>query len=815
MAVAAASRPVSHGPRSPTLSDAGMILPAHEADFARSFSPAPCIERPPSPPALYTHSSQIKLGSAPPSRRRASYQKKSPSLSAQSSRSTLRTMANHEAMATKRAIAGDEALASSPTIQNTLSSAPPNHWSSQDQRRLSTASSSVHSEDLDNWPGFDSHGTFDDSGVDLDDQEKRGHAPGETYLGDDLGNERWPNERNSGSDEDDDPYSSAALSRRAEIILANAKKRLNVMEGNLRGARESLVVSPTFNSTTATDLSQHISAARERDRRLYAGIGPIPPRIHSYRASPLAPNGSPSHSRGLSETSVPLPFTPSYLTRTTSNKRASSAIGHTSGPWSPEGYGQGRFPIKESRSVEVLRDPRNTWGSAEREHVVRSTSRSSRSPPGLETLPEDDDGARIHRSASAASGLRDQMNDLKGRISSLKLKAQEDHLRRRSLQSLRTPSPFTSAETWYSGTNAYQSGQSPISGNAGLGIKTESPTRKALYHNDYNQMSNPTTTAASQFKAEKLVTYDVKERGHIANEHAYPAQYDDTEERPLHEPASIEEDYDLDETDEGDFLSVDGEEMEAGADSVYEDAVYEMPVTERHEDRVDAFDYEHFFLHSAMGTYGLDGRRASTSSGSSTATTRPVTALQTHEDLSSTEKRISYHQRNGSVDSVSTVGTFATAAEEQSDDDEENEQMDQFSQQILSSQQPVASRPGTHNGLSTLRSDSAINMRRANGSSPTQTSISRGSSSPGDLASGLQTSKIFSILTEASRDEPRLALSEEETQLIYGLAASFQQVCANLQNTYGEAYERKAWRRRLDDARKILNGEEPDDDQSF
>lgn len=587
------------------------------------------------------------------------------------------------------------------------------------------------------------------------------------------------------------------------------------MEGNLRGARESLVVSPTFNSTNSIDLSQHISAARERDRRLYAGIGPIPPRIHSYRASPLSPNGSPSHSRGLSETSVLLPFTPSYLTRTTSNKRASSAIGHTSGPWSAEGYGQGRFPIKESRSVEVLRDPRNTWGSAEREHVVRSASRSSRSPPALETLPEDDDGARIHRSASAASGLRDQMNDLKGRISSLKLKAQEDHLRRRSLQNLRTPSPFTSAETWYSGTNAYQSGESPVSGNAGLGIKTESPTRKVLYH-DYNQASMPTTTTTTaQIKAEKLVTYDVKERGHVANGQSHPAQYGDTEDGPLHESESIKEDYDLDETDDGDFLSVDGEDVEADPDSVYEDAVYEMPITERHEDRVDAFDYENFFLHSAMGTYGLDGRRASTSSGSSNATTRPVTALQTHEDLSSTEKRISYHQRNSSVDSVSTVATFATAAEEQSDDEEENEQMDQFSQQILSSQHPTTSRPGTQNGLATLRSDSAINMRRVNGSSPTQTSISRGSSSPGDLASGLQTSKIFSILTEGSRDEPRLALSEEETQLIYGLAASFQQVCANLQNTYGEAYERKAWRRRLDEARKILNGEEPDDDQSF
>jgi hypothetical protein len=583
------------------------------------------------------------------------------------------------------------------------------------------------------------------------------------------------------------------------------------MEGNLRGARESLVVSPTFNPRGgALDLSQHISAARERDRRLYAGIGPIPPRIHSYRASALSPS-SPSHSRGMSETSVPLPLTPAYVTRTTANKRASSAIGHTSGPWSAEGYGQGRFPIKESRSVEVLRDPRSTCTTVERDSAVRPASRSSRSPRSLETLPEDEDGARVHRSTSAASGLRDQMNDLKGRMASLKQKAQEDRLRRRSLQSLRTPSPFTSAETWYSGTNAYQSGGSPLTANAGLGIKTESPTRNALYD---DALTSKTT--ASQQEGERLVTQDMNEQEHTATEHTYIGQYRfPPQAGHSHEADAFVEDQVDDEIDDGDFVSVDGEDIEPGGESIYEDAVYEMPVTERHEDRVDAFDYEHFFLHSAMGTYSLEGRRSSTGSDSSTATTRPVTAVQTSEELSNTEKRISLHQRNPSVDSVSTMASFATAAEEQYDDEEENEQMDQFSQQILSTQRPVTSRSVTQNSEGSLRSDSAINMRRANGSSPTQTSISRGSSSTGEFASGLQTSKIFSILTEGSRAEPRLALSEEEAELIYGLAASMQQVCANLQSTYGEAYERKAWRRRLDDARRILNGEEVEDDQSF
>ncbi|CBX92695.1 hypothetical protein LEMA_P054010.1 [Plenodomus lingam JN3] len=818
-AVSAPRRTPSYGPRSPTLSDAGMILPVvFEVDSTRPESPAPYMERPPSPPALYpqTHSSHVKLTSAPQCRRRASPQtKSSPSLSAQSSRSTLRTMTDSGA-SHQPAMIRNGAFASSPTVENALGSHPPNgDWQGHDRRRLSTASSSVLSADLDNWPGFDSQfdkpDGYDDSGIDL--VEKRDHSSPETDM---MGDERWLHEHNSGSDDDDDPYSSAALSRRAEIILANAKKRLNVCVTSDPADR-----GPMDHDTNKGRSWKHVSATRERDRRLYSGMGPIPPRIHSYRSSQLAANSITTHSRGLSETSVPLPFKSSFMSRSLSNKRASSAIGHTSGPWAQEGYKQGRFPIKESRSHEVLRDPRSTWTTtAEREPVVRSHSRTSRSPSALETLPEDEDGARLHRSASAASGLRDQVNDLKGRISSLKLKAQEDHLRRCSLQNLRASSPFTAAKTWQSGVYSQSLGPSPFTADAGLGIKTDFPARTTSYANDNYSRPRTATTTSSQREGEELVNYEVKEQYEPTNSHVYSEQYTQDHARSSHRSEDFEDNVVADETDE-DFMSAaeeEDEEEEAdavpGGDSVYEDAVYELQPTERHEDRVDAFDYEHFFLHSAMGTYSVQGRRSSTSSGSSNATTRPVTALQTAEDVSGHEKRSSLHGRNPSVSSISTVASFATAAEEQ-DDDDANEQMDQFSQQLLSTQTPFAMRPEAQSGLGTLRTDSAINMRRGMGSSPTLTSVSRGSSTPTELAHGLQTSKIFSILTERSRDEPRLALSEEETQLIYGLAASMTSVCASLQNTHGEAYDRKAWRRRLDEARRVLNGEEIGDDQSF
>lgn len=226
--VLAAKQRVASSQRSPTLSDAGMILPGFEADQAHSTSPV--FERPPSVSALYDAYQSPKLNFPPQSRRRASQQKQSPPLSAQSSRSTLRGMGDSGANA-KRSPPRSHVLPSPPTTDaNGFKGHPAGSWEEQEQRRLSTASSML-SEDFENWPGFDSsHEMFDDSGVDLEEQEKRDRAPrGFARGGDDMENEPWTNSR-PGSDEDDldDPQSSAALSRRAEIILANAKKRLNV-----------------------------------------------------------------------------------------------------------------------------------------------------------------------------------------------------------------------------------------------------------------------------------------------------------------------------------------------------------------------------------------------------------------------------------------------------------------------------------------------------------------------------------------------------------------------------------------------------------
>jgi hypothetical protein len=83
--------------------------------------------------------------------------------------------------------------------------------------------------------------------------------------------------------------------------------------------------------------------------------------------------------------------------------------------------------------------------------------------------------------------------------------------------------------------------------------------------------------------------------------------------------------------------------------------------TRPHEEREDAFDYEHFILHSALGNYSRQVRRPSQSSRGSVETTRPGRSVR--------------HSRTNSAMSVSTVATFATATEGEIPEEEEEDDL--------------------------------------------------------------------------------------------------------------------------------------------
>lgn len=115
-----------------------------------------------------------------------------------------------------------DALPSSPTVQDALV-----HHNEQMPRRHSDDSSSISSDDLEHlprWPGLDVKNGYDDSGVDLEDDEEADQFPGD----EDTQGLNGVGDADGLSDPSDKHYTSDLYSRRAEIILANAKKRLNV-----------------------------------------------------------------------------------------------------------------------------------------------------------------------------------------------------------------------------------------------------------------------------------------------------------------------------------------------------------------------------------------------------------------------------------------------------------------------------------------------------------------------------------------------------------------------------------------------------------
>jgi hypothetical protein len=125
-----------------------------------------------------------------------------------------------------------DALASSPILQDHLDVT---RWNTIKTRRTSDGSSSVHSDDLENmkWPGFDSGGDAEEESVILDEEEeeKFGSFPKVVGSDDSTDNDQWLGPKTEDDKEnngDQDALFQDPLSRRADIILANAKKRLNV-----------------------------------------------------------------------------------------------------------------------------------------------------------------------------------------------------------------------------------------------------------------------------------------------------------------------------------------------------------------------------------------------------------------------------------------------------------------------------------------------------------------------------------------------------------------------------------------------------------
>lgn len=420
------------------------------------------------------------------------------------------------------------------------------------------------------------------------------------------------------------------------------------MEDNLSRARNTLTVASYSSSSNASTPSPPIARATSA---LFMST--------SSPASPAAPGHSRMGSENALRIGLPIKVYP---------QRSSSVIGVPSPRRQPLAgsrsadqlngqYTRASYIVREA---QVLLGPLSEDDASQISNEEQMATNYRYSTMTTATSPTSDPGRGLTRSASATHmrDIKDQVKDLKGKISSLREQARVDSLKRMSLQSMRTPSPFTHAQLdqWYTGsgseieeTNHETSAEEPPRASDGT----------ASFGKD--SAVNVGTNVISNGEHEEVVSFynhDV--------EHATYIDDGDYESRDaLRESGFVDvEDEDDDrfteisdaENDDGASDSDAYESMSESGESLYHEAVQDQV---SHEDREDAFDYEHFFLHSAMGTISQRmGRR------DSVATYNSDTSVETTRGpLAEAVDRRPQLSRQGSETSISTVGTFATADE--------------------------------------------------------------------------------------------------------------------------------------------------------
>ncbi|XXG98791.1 hypothetical protein Hte_005121 [Hypoxylon texense] len=558
------------------------------------------------------------------------------------------------------------------------------------ERRMSMESTSTITthEQAGLFADFDDAVSVDDSNFQGDDEE----SVADSFIDDASVQEETVTVGQVRSGVGEERYSTA-LSRRAEQILANAKRRLTTMEGNLSRARTSLY-SPTLSVDSGSTPSPPIvrpSTAIHRDHDTDS-------RKSAY-----------GHNRISSENNIPtLPI--DVIKPGIYVPRSSSALGAAGG------Y---RPPLQSPRNAEYGHESAK---SSPKEGSVYSSSTFAKSKtslygkePVLEPLSEDDvsqdmDSSRpslenakldtflsptfgsytdkgLKRSASTAQmrDLKDQMKDLKGRLSTLRDQARADSMKRRSLQSLRTPSPFTHAQVdqWYADENKYDDSgsvhgdyKSQIS-NAEIeieievssveGVEKNSAVKQVVLDADKELVPSDSPGVNDHALAEsgdvendlqppevnELISTDQAEEDldDMKTEDGYEDDNSEEQEEEAQTQAEVEDEQDV----------LDDGASESGASSYYDSLQNQVS----HEDREDAFDYEHFFLHSAMGSMSQSrmrrkGSRDSFSSEDSVETTRgPIATTSTKSGA----RKAGIRSRRASVGSTSSGDSFATATE--------------------------------------------------------------------------------------------------------------------------------------------------------
>ncbi|KAJ6023098.1 hypothetical protein N7460_013493 [Penicillium canescens] len=617
-------------------------------------------------------------------------------------------------------------------------------------------------------------------------------------------------------------FSSAILSSEAERILENAKKRLNLMEGNLTRARSTTRMTPSPSPSAPGNVQP--MGMHHPVGGLYRSISRTDPKNSSLRRQSLISSQdstSNRHSRVHSETNIPSESSMSNdkkgLSRSVSAMGASTSSNLHTDDRSFQ-YEPTRAYLTHRASISSIRPPVQIKEQpAEPEATPSPISEGHSSAGSPQGLGISDEGSKssperfspVYSSygppsrAQSQLQVRDLQYQMKGlhiKISSLKVKTQEDNLRRRSLQSLRTPSPLTAADHWYANALELKDGRSSRGSDARRDTSSE-------YARHVSNGGLPNDRRASgDSPVEYAAESTSKDAGNWQNN---GPEYDDNQSvaESMYEDAE-EGDYDDD---------IDREALDEILREPLDDDL-EGPIhtdTTPHEMREDAFDYEHFILHSALGNFARPLRRASTSSNGSVETTRPTYTAK--------------HSRTNSAMSDSTVATFATAAEARPDEEDDVDSVmywdRRFNHELRHGH--VHTHSHSHHGPSPIqeaqesdRSETPHGSRDANGNtsltpvdenfSP-QKQTGRSSSTAGSATPTSLVSSLVSTVRAASSTPVAGGINDDDTQMLETLFASLGKVCMDLQaittSPDPDHTAARVLRRRLDAARRVLEGE--------
>lgn len=617
----------------------------------------------------------------------------------------------------------------------------------------------------------------------------------------------------------------------------------------------------------------------------------VPPARHRQLShSALGPN-SPTHARIGSESSLPQ-SPPSYIHDTTVTSEPSQPLipspqfkestwrdSYVSQNAAQDSRRSSSNEHSDPKSAIVITDTGNDGDQAspfEADKFVRS---STAEPHARYEI----DPRTLARSASSMQmrDLTDKMKDLKGKISTLRDRAKEENMRRRSVQSLRAPSPFTAAEQWYTTSRDYKDGH--LSADAvvmhapwnGENKEQEIPQHQAditLEHvpedvaEDMQEYEESETTSVYQDFEE--AEQHAEAYGNVVGSFGEEEVVNDYVNEESAEPGDGTEEH-ADEVEQYDGQPIEeGVEYEFVEDEQYDDSedgaslYHEAPqVPLSHEDREDAFDYEHFFLHSAMGTMSQQKYRRRGSVGSYSSDDSVQTARGLEHDTGNYKDELrpaSGHKRQKSFDTISTMATFATAKERHSQVDLQNQLHDLTTQNMNHFQQnneygiaitsPIMSDDGVEGDVrhsrrgsvikagivqpvavhrpsvssfasfssSTSRSFPLINKPKdASGASTPSTSVNPSSptANPGDLLRAALTTGIMNKLDGtdsegATQPSPVSMLPREDQILVERIVASIGKCVIGLQETRRTSAEHRMWRKRLETAYRLLEGDE-------